>query len=73
MPKLTINTTPSQASRIAKAFGLRLNARDNDGNPRNATASEVKQQTIQFLKGVVYAHERQAKIDAMTVPDINPT
>jgi hypothetical protein len=60
MPTLTINTTANQAQRVAAAFGKQHNTRDASGNPRPATAEEVKEQVIQFLKQAVLSQERSA-------------
>ena len=67
MPTMTITTTGPQATRVVSAFGLQLNL------GRDATAAEVKQATIQFLKGVVFAQEAKALRDAIVVPPIDPT
>lgn len=66
---MTINTTAAQDARLLKAFGQQLSLMDESENPRDATPVEVKQQVIQFLKGVVHAQERRAEIEAINVPD----
>lgn len=70
---MTINTTSAQDARLLKAFGQQLSTQDitdpENPVPRDATPAEVKQQVIQFLKGVVHAQERRAEIEAINVPD----
>ena len=69
MPTLTQTFSVAQGQRIAAAFGKQLNTQ-TDGVPRDATQEEVNQQVKQFLKGVVFAQERQAAINAVTVADV---
>lgn len=69
MATLTITTTAGDAARVAAAFGARLSL------GRDATAAEIKQQTVQFLRGVVQEYEKniaaQAAVAAVTL--IDPT
>ena len=60
MPTLTITMTTAQAARVSSAFGKQLNTVDGNGNQRNATTTEVKEQVIQFIKEAVLSRERQA-------------
>jgi len=73
MPSLTITVNAAQAARVVSAFGKQLNTQTEDDPPvpRDATVEEVRQQIMQFIKGVVYAQERQAAINAVTVPDVD--
>ena len=77
MPELTITVTAPQAARIVDAFGKQLNTQDvtdpQNPVPRNATTEEVRQQIIQFIKGIVFAQERQAAVNAISLDDLNPT
>jgi hypothetical protein len=69
MATLTINTTTQDAARVAAAFGARLNL------GRDANMTEVKQQTVQFLREVVQGYEQQeaAKAAIAAVTIIDPT
>jgi len=67
MPTLTINTTAAQATRVASAFGKRLNL------GRDATNAEVKQQVIEFLKDAVWDQEHRDAVEAVVTNRINPT
>ena len=70
MATLTITTTVNQASRIAAAFGSRLNP------PRDATAAEIKADMIAYIKGIVHSYETQQAANAAAnavVPMPDPT
>jgi hypothetical protein len=69
MATLTINTTGAEDARIVAAFGKRLNL------GRNATAGEVKQQIIQFVRNAVQEQEQRTAVDAAIagVTIIDPT
>ena len=67
MATLTINTTAAHAARVVAAFGLQQNL------GRDATAAEVKQQVIEFMKGVVFDQEDRVTKDAVVTPLITPT
>jgi len=73
MPTQTINFSTENAKRVAKTFGKRLNLKTATGNPRNATPAEVKQQTIEWYKSLVWRQEHQEAVDAIVTPRINPT
>ena len=72
MPTLSITVNNTQAARIVAAFGKQLNTMTDPPNPvpRDATQEEVRQQIMQFIKGVVFAQERRAAIEAVSVPDV---
>jgi hypothetical protein len=84
MPELKITTTGAQATRIVAAFGKQLNTTtpatfDDDGveltpeTPRDATAAEVKNAVIQYMRQTVYAQERTTAVAAISLSDIDPT
>ena len=75
MATLTINTTAQQDQRIIAAFGTFLSTKDQDGNPRNATAAEVKDWLIGQLRGVVHSEETKTAVNAAaaSVGQIDPT
>ena len=77
MATLSITVTAPQAARVVSAFGKQLNTQDltdpENPVPRNATEEEVRQQIIQFIKGVVFAQERQAAINAIALSALDPT
>lgn len=67
MGTLTITTTAPQDARIIAAFGKRL------GLPGNASAAQVKAETIQFIRNVVETAERDEAQRAISIPALNPT
>ena len=67
MPTLTINTTTTQATRIAVAYGSKL------GLNRNATAAEIKQAVISEIRQVVRSYEHRIQAEAITVDTLDPT
>ena len=77
MATLSITVTTEQVTRIVAAFGKQLNAQDmtdpENPVPRDATTEEVRQQIIQFIKGVVYAQERKIAVDTIALAELNPT
>ena len=77
MATLSITVTAPQAARVVSAFGKQLNTMDvtdpENPVPRNATEEEVRQQIIQFIKGIVFAQERQAAINAIALSALDPT
>ena len=77
MVDVTISLTAPQAARVAAAFGKQLNTQDmtdpENPVPRDANMAEVKQQVAQFLKSVVFAQERQAAINAITLEAMEPS
>lgn len=79
MATLTITTDATQTARIAAAFGrlrgLTTPAVLNpDGSvltpaaPRSATAAEVKQEVVNYIKGVVHDQEAAAAKAALAEP-----
>ena len=75
MPTLTITTNASQAQRIIVAFGRLKNRQNPDNTPRDATASEVKADVIEFLRSTVLNYEQDVAMQAASdaVPGIDPT
>lgn len=59
MATTTINTTAAEDAIIVQNVGLILGLKDGSGNPRNATAAEVKKFLIDYLKLRIY-EQRQA-------------
>jgi hypothetical protein len=62
---LTITTDASQDTRIAPAFGAKLNL------GRNATGAEVKADLIAYLRRVVYEYEQQRR--TITTEGLDPS
>jgi hypothetical protein len=67
MPTLTITTTAPQASRVASAFGKRLNL------GRDATNAEVKDEIIKFVRSVVIGEENREAITQLADTPFDPT
>ena len=67
MGTLTITTTAPQDARIVAAFGKRL------GLPGNASAAQVKAETIHFIRSVVESTERDEAVRAIAFAPLNPT
>lgn len=67
MPTITIDLTAPQSQRVGAAFGKAYNL------GRDATASEVRQFLINYMKAVVTDKERSAAIDAITIADLGVT
>ncbi len=69
MPDLTITLTAAHVARVQAAFGNKL------GLPGNATAEDVRQEIIGYLKGVTRSYETQVANEAASaaVTDITPT
>jgi len=62
---LTINTTAPQDARIQAAFGKRLGTVDGNGDPRDATGSEIKDEVINLLRKIVRQQEQaEARVTA---------
>ena len=68
MPDFTLSLTAQQAQRVSKAFGRYWNLKDASGNPRDATAAEVKTYLVRQLKGVVTNAERAEAEAAISAP-----
>ena len=60
MGTLTINTTAPQDARLTAAFGTRLGLVDGNGDPRDATGSEIKDEVINLLRKIVRQQEQVA-------------
>lgn len=60
MATLTINTSAAEDARLVVAFGRYMNLQDASGNPRNATAAEIKAFLIQSIIAIVQKTERDA-------------
>jgi len=75
MPSMTINTTSEQAQRVAAAFGKQLNLVDENDEPRDATAAEIKAATIDYIKTTVLRQEQRAaaQVASDAVEGIEPT
>ncbi len=75
MPTISFTTSGTNASRVAAAFGKQLNLQTTDDPPvpRDATGAEVKQQVVQFIKGIVNAQEGTALRAAVVVPELTVT
>jgi len=59
MPTMTITTTAEQAQRVSAAVGNHLQLVNGSGQPRNATAEEIRQFVIAELRGIVLRYERK--------------
>lgn len=75
MATLTITTTSQQDARIVEAFGARLGLVDANGQPRNATAAEIKAYYVNDLREYVYSYEteKRAKAAIAGTDKITPT
>ena len=75
MGTLTINTTGAQDTRIVAAFTDKLKPVDGSGNPRNATAADIKAHMVQQLRGIVHTFETRVANEAASagVTPIDPT
>lgn len=73
---VTISLTAGQITRFATALGKARNLVDAQGQPRVATAAEMRQFVIDQVRGVVLETERaaatEAAIKAATVPPMDP-
>ena len=57
MGTMTINTTTEQDTRLVAAYTDLLRPVDGNGDPRDATAAEIKARVIEDIKGVVHSYE----------------
>ena len=73
MATTTITTTAAQDQRLSSAFGILLGLTNGGGAPRGATQTEIKQQVINYLTGVVLQVERQQAQLAITDTPFTPT
>lgn len=64
MATLTITVPDGQVARVRTAIGSALNLVDGNGDPRDATADEVRQYLVDTLKAQVRAEEEDAAADA---------
>lgn len=67
MATMTITTTTEQAARVATAFGALLHL------GRDATAAEVKQAVIAYMRAVVLQYENRQAIAVLTDSPFEPT
>lgn len=67
MATLTINTTAPQDARLVVAFGAKI------GLGRNATASEIKADIINYIRAVVFDQERLAVVSSNPSSALDPT
>jgi hypothetical protein len=66
MGTLTITTTPEQDARILDAFSQQAMLVDENGDPRQATAADVREWVVSQLKSYVRsAEEEVAKQNAV--------
>ena len=73
MATLTITTTTAQDLRLVSAYGLFLNLVDANGDPRTATAAEIKSSIINSIKQVVFDQENKVEIEAISIPVFDPS
>ena len=73
MATLTINTTPEQDLRLIDAYGKYLNLTDANGDPRTATAAEIKSSIIGAIKQVVFDQEHKAEVAAISTAAFEPS
>lgn len=67
MATISITTTAGEDTRIATAFGTKLNL------GRNATGPEVKADIVAYIKEVVIGQERQIYLAGQPSNPISPT
>jgi len=67
MPTISFDVTIPQGQRIAAVLGKKMNLRDVDGNPRDATTQEVRQWVITFVRSEVLNYERQVALQQAVV------
>ena len=75
MATLTITTTAAHAARALTAFGDKFNLKDGNGDPRDATAAEMKDYFVNHMKGVVHSYETRVANTAASaaINQIDPT
>lgn len=80
MPSWTINVTASELNWAQVQLGKRLDLRDGNGEPRDATPAELKARTMFLLKDDLQGVERgeqvaaiQAQLGNITVTPFDPT
>ncbi len=73
MATFTITTPAAQDAQIVAAFGKILGTKDAGGAPRNATAAEVKQAIIAWLRLTVKERDEADGRAAVAVTEITPT
>jgi hypothetical protein len=73
MPSLTINYTAQEGQRVATAYAHINDWRDANGDPRDATAAEVKQALINVMRGWVQQSETQKARQEIVIAPIDPT
>jgi hypothetical protein len=70
---VTLTFTAGQVTRFAAALGKARSLVDVNGNPRVATAVEMKQFVIDNVRGMVYSIEYPAAVKAATDAVAQPT
>jgi hypothetical protein len=75
MATMTITTTAGQDTRLVAAFTDLLQPMDGNGDPRNATAAEIKTRVIEGIRSVVHNFETReaAEAAADAIVPIEPT
>jgi hypothetical protein len=62
MAELTITLNDAHVPRVQTAMGALLGVTDGNGDPRDATAEEIRQHLVDYLKDRVLKMEMQANI-----------
>lgn len=73
MASVTITTDAGQDARLVPAFTDKLKPVDGGGNPRNATAADVKAWLIAELQAVVRDYEYRQAQAAIVTSSFSPT
>ncbi|MGB1560809.1 MAG: hypothetical protein ACPHN2_04845 [Sinimarinibacterium flocculans] len=72
MGTYTISTSAQDDERLEQAFGHHLGVTDGQGQPRSATAQEIKTALVDYLRRVVVDYERAAAVAQVSVPAFDP-
>lgn len=70
MPSITLTVTAQQAQRIATAFGETYGLVDATGAPRDATAQEIHDYIVGYIKGIVQGADLRAAQQTIQVADL---
>lgn len=73
MATLTITTTTAQDLRLIDAYGKYLNLVDGNGDPRTATAAEIKASVINSVKQVVFDQEHKTDVEGISIAAFEPS
>lgn len=74
MATISITISAAHVNRARTAYGKYLNLTDGNGNPRDATAAEVKQDLINRVKQITFDQEDRAANEARPITEqIDPT